>query len=841
MRIFFLSLLCAQVHAAHYFGFFQRHTNETTRKSVLTSAVQDFQFYNISREHHKKLFTGYNDNASAVDAFALSFSNYIVKVQENKRNWHPVSSSCSANTNTTFANLDIIDGVSDNTYTPPACPTTQPVHIFILDSGVYNHSDFGSRFSTNSFCALNTSACAAHSPPWLDVAGHGTHCSGIATGAQTGVWPYAILHAVKVLDDTGTGADDEIIRGMEWAEEQIINNNLRPAVISMSLGGGSFAVIDYVVDTLFNFSTVVSVAAGNSGVFPGTEPTDANSCVNSPAEATNALTVCAADNTRTWASFSNYGSCVDLCAPGVSVTSTWPGGGYHVLSGTSMATPHVAGAAAFLFASFPSASSSQINAALKVAGSTLQGSFPASTTNVFLNLTSAYNYLSTLTASPSPPPMPPSPPYATSFASFQVSSGTTHTFQLARGVTYNFTTFCNCTNDPYLLLADNTFVLQSYASITNPPFVGYDDDNCGLCPEILFTVPFSYPPLSTFTLWNNCVSGTCSATVGVTVVGPSLFSPPPSPPLPPPPSPPPPSPPPPSPPVPPPPSPSPLPSPPQPPPRPPPTPPPLPPPPLPSPSPSPPQPPPRPPPPSPSPNPPLPPPPPPPSPAPPPSPTPPSPSPLPPSPTPPRPPPPAPPPSPSPPSPPPRPPPPSPPLPPPPLPPPPTPPPPAPPPSPNPPAVVSLPHFDSTASPRGQNISLSLSTGNVFEFGTCNLINTYCNGNTFIQLYNASNGALLNNGTQCKNGCSYISYSSFQNVTVVAVLTCASGSCNAQAQYTVGQIAASGNGGGAGTLTIIGIAVGASVGGAIVIAVVVVTVVLTTRKGRQSKRRRGDR
>lgn len=308
-RLFLLfTVFLFPAHAERFVGLFRPASLPAQREQVLSLAP----FQNIDYQG-KKLFTFEHDNTSEVLAWAEDNEGVVWGVEENMPRQ---KSSCTIRaTNSTFQNLDVIDGTLDSQYTlPHGCNSTGvPVHIFILDSGVYNHTDFGGRLSSASFCALNNTACAAHSPPWLDVAGHGTHVSGIAAGAQTGVWPYATLHAVKVLDDTGTGLDDEIIRGAEWVEEQALVYGQTPAVASLSLGGGYFALENLVIQFLADAGITSVIAAGNSA---------ADACRVSPASAPAAITVAATDSNRNFqTSFSDYGSCVDMSAPGCYKTT----------------------------------------------------------------------------------------------------------------------------------------------------------------------------------------------------------------------------------------------------------------------------------------------------------------------------------------------------------------------------------------------------------------------------------------------------------------------------------------------------------------------------------------
>ncbi|KFY98087.1 hypothetical protein V498_01683 [Pseudogymnoascus sp. VKM F-4517 (FW-2822)] len=170
-----------------------------------------------------------------------------------------------------------------------------------------------------------------------DENGHGTHCAGTIGGATFGVSNKAKLVAVKVLDGEGSGSNAGVIAGIEW-----VGKNAGPkSVLSMSLGGEKSDALNAAVESTIKAGITVVVAAGN-------ENADASN--SSPASAPNAITVGAIDKTNTRAEFSNFGPVLDVFAPGVDVLSAWIGNNTAVntISGTSMATPHVAGLSAYL-------------------------------------------------------------------------------------------------------------------------------------------------------------------------------------------------------------------------------------------------------------------------------------------------------------------------------------------------------------------------------------------------------------------------------------------------------------------------------------------------------------
>lgn len=197
-----------------------------------------------------------------------------------------------------------------------------------------------------------------------DCNGHGTHVSG-TIGARdntqdvVGVAPGIKLHGVKVLDCAGSGTTSNVIKGVDW----VTANAVKPAVANMSLGGGASTTLDDAIRRSASSGVFYAIAAGNSG---------ANACNYSPARAgagTNngIMTVAATDSSDREASWSNFGSCVDIWAPGVSILSTRLGGSTTTLSGTSMASPHGAGGGALYLSTHTTASPSTVESALKSA------------------------------------------------------------------------------------------------------------------------------------------------------------------------------------------------------------------------------------------------------------------------------------------------------------------------------------------------------------------------------------------------------------------------------------------------------------------------------------------
>ncbi|KAK4499078.1 hypothetical protein PRZ48_009590 [Zasmidium cellare] len=210
-------------------------------------------------------------------------------------------------------------------------------YIYVVDTGVYTgHQDFGGRASAGANFVEGESA--------TDGNGHGTHCAGTTGSTTYGVAKRANIIGVKVLGSDGSGYNSDVIAGINWAVSNAQQNGrISRSVISMSLGGAYDSQSNNAVAQATAAGMFVAVAAGNDGK-------DASNY--SPASERSACTVGATDINDNRASFSNYGSIVDIFAPGVNIQSTWIGSSTatNTISGTSMATPHIAGLAAYLLA-----------------------------------------------------------------------------------------------------------------------------------------------------------------------------------------------------------------------------------------------------------------------------------------------------------------------------------------------------------------------------------------------------------------------------------------------------------------------------------------------------------
>ena len=227
--------------------------------------------------------------------------------------------------------------------------TGSGVKAYIIDTGIRRtHSQFGGR-AIHGYSAINDGRGST------DCNGHGTHVAGTVGGSTYGVAKGVTLVAVRVLGCSGSGTNSGVIAGVDWVR----GNHLagQAAVANMSLGGGASSALDTAVNNCINDGVTFAVAAGNS---------NANACNYSPARVAAAITVGATTSTDTRASYSNYGTCLDLFAPGSSITSAWSTGdtATNTISGTSMASPHVAGVAALYLQSNPGASPATVRSAL---------------------------------------------------------------------------------------------------------------------------------------------------------------------------------------------------------------------------------------------------------------------------------------------------------------------------------------------------------------------------------------------------------------------------------------------------------------------------------------------
>ena len=260
---------------------------------------------------------------------------HVADVQENPPSWG-------------LDRIDQPDLPLDRSYT--FSTDANNVTAYVIDTGVRaSHETFGGRVSGGRDFIDNDDDPT-------DENGHGTHVAGTIGGREYGVAKGVKIVPVRVLDAQGSGTTEQVVAGIDW----VAQNASGPSVANMSLGGPVDTVLDDAVRGAIARGVTFAVAAGNEG---------ADASDDSPARVPEAITVAATDRSDRQASFSNYGSVVDLYAPGVRITSSWGTGdtATNTISGTSMATPHVTGAAALYLAGHPDATPAQVADALVAA------------------------------------------------------------------------------------------------------------------------------------------------------------------------------------------------------------------------------------------------------------------------------------------------------------------------------------------------------------------------------------------------------------------------------------------------------------------------------------------
>ncbi|MFF8810991.1 S8 family peptidase [Streptomyces pactum] len=304
-----------------------------TLRRTYDSAVNGFSASGLSDTEARRL--------AADPAVAKVVQNHrftIDATQENPPSWG-------------LDRVDQTDTQGDSAYTYPDT-AGEGVTAYVIDTGVrVTHKDFEGR-AVSGFDAVDNDNDAD------DGNGHGTHVAGTIAGAEHGIAKKAKIVAVRVLDDQGSGTTEQVVAGIDWVTE----NHQGPSVANMSLGGGADEALDAAVRKAIASGVTFGVAAGN-------ESTDAGQ--GSPARVPEAITVASSTKDDAQSDFSNYGQVVDLYAPGSDITSTWNDSdeGTKTISGTSMATPHVVGAAAVYLSGHQDATSEQVAAAL-VGGAT---------------------------------------------------------------------------------------------------------------------------------------------------------------------------------------------------------------------------------------------------------------------------------------------------------------------------------------------------------------------------------------------------------------------------------------------------------------------------------------
>jgi hypothetical protein len=233
------------------------------------------------------------------------------------------------------------------TYTPAAAGAG--VTAYVVDSGILaSHADFAGRV-VDGWTAVNDG--------WGtdDCNGHGTYVAGSLAGSTHGVATAVTIVPIRVLDCDAAGYASDVIAGLDWVASH--HQQGFPAVVNLSLGGDVSPILDAAIQGIINDGVTAVVAAGNVAD---------DACNTSPARVPAALTVAASDSWDQEAGFSNYGACIDLFAPGVDIRSTWNTSttATETASGTSAASPHVAGAAALLLGQYPALTPGDVAAAI---------------------------------------------------------------------------------------------------------------------------------------------------------------------------------------------------------------------------------------------------------------------------------------------------------------------------------------------------------------------------------------------------------------------------------------------------------------------------------------------
>ncbi|WP_199435070.1 S8 family peptidase [Qaidamihabitans albus] len=284
---------------------------------------------------------GFSIKASEVEAKRLAADSDVAYVVQNQR--VRIADVQQSPPSWGLDRIDQRDLPLDDTY--EFALKADNVTAYVLDTGVdADHSTFGGRVAAGKDFIDNDDDAA-------DEHGHGTHVAGTIGGGEYGVAKGVQIVPVRVLDANGSGTTEQIVAGIDW----VAANASGPSVANMSLGGMVDTALDDAVRGAIEQGVTFGVAAGNSSL---------DASLFSPARVGEAITVAASDDGDAQASFSNFGSVVDLYAPGVDITSAWTDGGENTISGTSMATPHVVGAAALYLAGNPDATPAAVEEAL---------------------------------------------------------------------------------------------------------------------------------------------------------------------------------------------------------------------------------------------------------------------------------------------------------------------------------------------------------------------------------------------------------------------------------------------------------------------------------------------
>lgn len=314
---------------------------EYRRNAVANMATEMSNMHNakIKKQYHAAL-SGFSAQMSQKDMRALLADDRVAFIEQDQ-----IMRASATQSGATWG-LDRIDQAnlpldSNYTYTPDGTG----VNAYVIDTGIMvGHSDFNGR-AQNGWDFVDNDSVAN------DCNGHGTHVAGTIASTTWGVAKNVTVTGIRVLDCAGSGSNADVIAGVDW----VTANAVQPAVANMSLGGGSSTALDNAVQAAIDSGVTFAVAAGNS---------NSDACIGSPNRVGDALTVASSTSSDARSSFSSWGSCIDLFAPGSSIISTWNNGGTNTISGTSMASPHVAGVVALYLQDNPIANPAAVNAAI---------------------------------------------------------------------------------------------------------------------------------------------------------------------------------------------------------------------------------------------------------------------------------------------------------------------------------------------------------------------------------------------------------------------------------------------------------------------------------------------
>ncbi|MET9792118.1 S8 family peptidase [Streptomyces canus] len=325
-----------------YIVTLKKHAGFTSSSSEGKGLIKEYG--GTVRKTFGSALNGYTATLSATEARRLAADPSVASVEQNQTVHLADTTQSSAPWG-----LDRIDQAAlplSGTYTYPDTAGSG-VTAYVIDTGVrITHSQISGRASYG-YDAVDGDTTAS------DGNGHGTHVATTIAGSTYGVAKKAKVVAVRVLDNAGSGTTAGVIAGIDW----VTSNHSGPSVANLSLGGGASSTLDTAVRNSIASGVTYAIAAGNSS---------ANASSYSPARVTEAITVGATTSTDARASYSNYGSVLDVFAPGSSITAGWytSDTATNTISGTSMATPHVAGAAAVYLAGHTSATPAQVATAL---------------------------------------------------------------------------------------------------------------------------------------------------------------------------------------------------------------------------------------------------------------------------------------------------------------------------------------------------------------------------------------------------------------------------------------------------------------------------------------------